>query len=204
MEAVAGLHVPRVPGIGHLQAERLGLRIVRDYRADLLVRPIPFPVEDFFEFYLFERYRLRTGPADLPPWIEGITYPDGTICISASTYEALYKGHPRARFTAVHEAVHGILHRPFLQHLQREWVDGRHITLYRRHELPPYTDPEWQANRIAEAILMPLPVVLDLIRQHGPDPWRLAVTFNVSYSAARVRISHLRRLGLISPGGAKR
>lgn len=193
-----GSKVPRVPGMGHRDAERIAAKVVRDFRPHLLTEPQEFPVAEFFEYHLVERYGLNTGVADLPMGIEGVTKPDGTIRIAAHVYDQLLDGIPgRPRFTPLHESVHGLVHLPTLRQLEVELIESTmdEPRLYRRSELRPFEDPEWQANRVAEAILMPSQSVQAVLARYGPNPHALMGVFKVSFTAADTRIGHLRSGG---------
>jgi hypothetical protein len=175
----------------------VGLEIVREYaayrqREDLLTEVQPFPVEDFYQFYLRERFRLVPGAGELPFGMEGVTYPNGQMLLAPSVYEGLLDGEPRARMTAAHEAVHGVVHLEHLQQAAWQSTSGSAPALYRRNELPPYADPEWQARRIASTVLMPWPLVKRLLEKHGASVEALKAAFNVSTSAAEVRLNILR------------
>ena len=180
-----------------MDAERWGERIVRAYRSDLLVCPAPFPVPDFFEFYLPQKYKVKSGPAELPPGHEGLTEPPGSVLLAGHVYEAMLDGQPRARFTPVHEGAHAIVHLPTLRKLNCRLVEGVGLTLYRREDLPSYADPEWQANRIAGAILMPKYPVQMLVEKYGHDASALEEIFQVSRAAAEVRLDQAKRMGWI-------
>jgi len=182
------------------QAERLAEEIVREFRPGLLTKPGRFPTHEFFEFYLPRRYHLNTGVEDLPVGIEGITRPNGTIRIAPHVYDAMVDEEDgRPRLTPVHEGIHGIVHLPTLRRLKRALVEGGENgpALYRREDLPPFFDPEWQANRVAGAILMPWRAVAAVVDRYGKDPQALMEAFGVSRQAAGVRFYHLERLGRI-------
>lgn len=77
---------------------------------------------------------------------EGFTDIYGTvITLREDVYEGLIKNNPRARFTAMHELSHKILH-----------CNNRfNLTRCRSEHIPIYCDPEWQANALAGAMLCP-------------------------------------------------
>ncbi|HXG35340.1 MAG TPA: ImmA/IrrE family metallo-endopeptidase [Dehalococcoidia bacterium] len=187
--------VPVVPPLSHREAEARALRIVRDFQAELLDTPTPFPAEEFFEFYLPQHYGLKTGVAHLPSGIEGVTTPSGEILLGARVYDSLFAGDSRARFTAIHEAIHGILHLPVTREMACQLEEGLEPRLFRRRELPAYLDPEWQANRVTGAVLMPAATMRILVKKAGKNPSAVASVFQVSYSAAEVRLGQLGKLG---------
>jgi hypothetical protein len=196
-----GLTVPQMPGMRRIDAERRARAIVLAFRPEIWDHPQSFPSAEFFEFHCVERYKLNTGTADLPFGIEGVTRPNGCIRIAASVYDDMLDDLTgRSRFTPIHEAVHGIVHLPTLRRLQVELVEGAspNPRLYRREELPSFADPEWQANRIAGAMLMPVAAVQAVVARYGRDIRAIMDTFKVSHAAAETRLSQLDQLGWLS------
>jgi Zn-dependent peptidase ImmA (M78 family) len=61
-----------------------------------------------------------------------------------------------------------------------------------RGQVAPYRNPEWQADTFAANILMPEAVVRRLILK-GVGPAEIASTFEVSYSAAQIRVEKVMR-----------
>jgi Zn-dependent peptidase ImmA (M78 family) len=110
--------------------------------------------------------------------------------VSEKTYEGACAGKGRDRFTVVHEAFHGIRHR---KQIREKLVHSGGLVLYRRKTIPPYRDPEWQANTFASAVLMPHPMVRQLSKtESGPSLlWAMKESFGVSLEAAKVRIDKL-------------
>lgn len=190
-----GIVVPSVPPMSCEDAEKWGEKIVRGFRPELFLRPGPFPVPEFFEFHLVEKYHIKTGPADLPPGVEGVTSPDGTIQLAGDVYDAMFMDNPRARFAAAHEGAHGIVHLPTLRRLNCKLIEGSSPSLYRRQELPAYRDPEWQANRIAAAVLVPVESLRALTARFGKDLDAVVQVFLVSWTTAQRRLLELERLG---------
>jgi Zn-dependent peptidase ImmA (M78 family) len=95
----------------------------------------------------------------------------------------------RPRFTIVHEAGHGILHRA---QIRRQLSDGR-LTMHRRACVAPYLDPEWQANTFASAVLTPAAMARQVAEER--PAWQRVMTFqrvfDVSAQAAEVRLKTL-------------
>lgn len=187
--------VPIVPAMSRWDAERWAKKIVGEYRPDLLDRAQPFPVPDFFEMHLYRKYGLKPGPAELPTGIEGLTDQDGNVLLAGSVYEDMMDGDARARFTSVHEGVHGIVHLPTLKRLNCKLVEGGAPTLHRRRDIPAFVDPEWQANRITAGVLMPAKAVRQLLATWNRDPLVISEAFGVSRSAASLRIAELGQMG---------
>ena len=191
--------VPKVPPLSRAAAEARALAIDREFRPDLLLEAGPFPVPEFFEYHLVERYGLKTGLAELPLGVEGVTEPDGVIKLASEVYDLMHDGQPRARYTAVHEGIHGIQHVPVVRGLQCEILAGNaQPRFYRAKDLPAYRSPEWQANRISAGVLMPWRAVKGLVRRYGRDVDAMMETFLVSRRAAEVRLAQLGEMGWLS------
>lgn len=77
---------------------------------------------------------------------EGRTLLNGSgMILRSDVYDALIEqNEPRARFTAMHELAHRILHCKLTSSLARA-----------RGKVEVYCDPEWQADALAGAILCP-------------------------------------------------
>jgi len=160
----------------------------------------PIPVQEFLEHVLPTFYNVDEGVSDeLPPGIEGITYPKNRrgnpeIVLSSAVYENLCQDQPRARFTATHECGHGIMH---IRQVGTQLVDGTHPVLYRRDQLPAYLSPEWQANVFASTFLMPTKALMAIGKNRRIDDALVAKTFQVSVEAASIRLSDMRRRGVL-------
>jgi Zn-dependent peptidase ImmA (M78 family) len=138
---------------------------------------------------------LDVGVEDLAPGDEGITYPDGRVILSESTYRGMVAGNPRDRFTTIHEGYHGIQHAHQLQH---RLVHSK-LVLHRRQSIPTFRDPEWQANAFASVTLMPTEMVCEVIRpvKECYRPIIVQKTFCVSAQSAAYRLKHLAERGKI-------
>lgn len=101
-----------------------------------------------------EAFGVGFGVQDLPPDEEGFTDPERhEIVISTPVYLAALERRGRARQTCAHEIGH-------LHHIVQARAVIRHSTapeLARRInvDVPIYCHPEWQAERIGSALLMP-------------------------------------------------
>lgn len=144
--------------------------------------------------WLFEgggltRLRIGYDVQALPYGEEGRYNPrDNAIILSVDTYEGLFIDYPRSRFTLAHELGHAILHGRFL----KEALEGRMPQrTYKRTDLKPYFDPEWQANRFAGGFLMPAPVLRKCIRD-GLSDRRISSYLLVSLSALQKRRKDLK------------
>lgn len=183
-------YVPAVPPLSTHDIECDALTIIRNFYPGLLVEPEAFPVLDFFDHVLRDAYGLDTGVEPCSDGVEGITWPDGRVILSEDTYRRAARDEGRPRFTVVHEGYHGIKH---CRHIKRVLVHTGELVLYRRSNLLPYRDPEWQADTFASAVLMPAPMVRRVAAETRPELARSAVvrTFKVSPRAAEVRLAKL-------------
>ena len=119
--------------------------------------------------------------AEMGPRLGAVNPLTGDFMIREDVYEAAVSGNPRHRFTVAHEAGHAMMHVRTLNRLPTSI--GR---------VPPYRDPEWQANRFAAALLMPRHLVknctsISEIMEH----------FGVSKECAEMRIRTL-KLGIFN------
>lgn len=182
--------VPLVAPLSRGNIENDATEIIRRFYPWLLSTPGKFPVLDFFDHVLREVYDLDPGVDQMSDGVEGMTWPDGRVLVNEETYRGADDGVGRARFTIVHEGYHGIKHR--LQ-IRKALVDTGELVLYRRHDIKPYVDPEWQANTFAGAILMPEIMVRRLATgiQRSLLISRMVDVFGVSQKAAEVRLKKL-------------
>lgn len=89
-------------------------------------------------------YLFSVLPDEDMPGMAGITaIGEYTICLAESTYVALCNGDPDARMIAAHEFGHLILHSQQAPQLAKRTTADERV------------DPEWQADRFAEAWMMP-------------------------------------------------
>lgn len=100
----------------------------------------------------------------------GLTDPRaGKIYLREDIYERACRGAGRDRFTAAHELGHFLLH---------DDVDVGFARISKNEYLPPYCDPEWQANAFAGEFLMDHDVIRDM------TPTEIVSACGVSYAAA--------------------
>ena len=158
------------------------------------------PVEQIAEFYLGYNFDfvkdLETLPRDI---IGGIDFDSKTIIINAAIEDHI----GRYSFTVAHEIAHHVLHRE----LFLEASSGNRIMCRGGSKRPI---EEVQADRFAEALLMPKDIVIKFFKAiKSRKPYskraRLALSArmiksigldNVSVSAMEMRLVHL---GLIPP-----
>jgi hypothetical protein len=175
-------------------------RLLQTYYPEHWSTPRPVPVLHLFEFILPKRYRIQTSVQErLPYGVEGVAYPRNAngypeIVLLERVYERADDGFGRDRFTAAHECGHGLMH---LTQINTQLVDGRVPAMFRRQDIRPYLDPEWQAHVFAGAFLMPTAAVQAFVKSSGADPVLMAGTFQVSTIAAEKRLTHMRKGGQI-------
>lgn len=102
-------------------------------------------------------------------------YPNSNLLrIREGVYLGACAGNGRDRFTIAHELGHLFLHRDVELTLARSgpW----------EKEIPPYRDPEWQANTFASEFLIPHDMV------QGMTPQAVAKKCGTSYEAARIAL----------------
>lgn len=102
------------------------------------------------------------------------SYHEPLIVVSQTTYDKLERGDPRARMTIAHEVGHLLLH------------CRRPITMNKSARYDRHTDPEWQADLFAAALLMPKEAFKKM--KSVDEAMR---TFGVSRSAAITRAKWL-------------
>jgi hypothetical protein len=183
-------YVPRVAAKTKRKIEAEAIAFLSRHFSERLTTPGRLDVLEMWEL-LTEEHGLQTGVEELSDGVEGMTWPDGRVFVSEATYRGAAEHDGRSRFTMCHEAYHGLEHR---QQVQNVLVDTGELALYRRHDLAPCVDPEWQANVFAASILMPWPPVKAVLAEAANTPIEdLMYFFKVSKSAARIRLQEFRR-----------
>lgn len=115
---------------------------------------------------------------------EGRSYPDlKRLELRSDVYDALIADDHRARFTAMHEVGHLVLH---------AGIPLRRTASVSNHKI--FEDSEWQSDRFAAEYLMPVKVILSIER---PSAARISELCGVSLRAAMVRINGLKREGIL-------
>ena len=180
--------VPEVPGRSWSGIDKIANRVLSQVYPELLYKPSAFPVIDFIEFELTGLCGYKLCVEELPPLIEAQTdFISKEIILSQDTYEKLHYNDVRARFTAVHEVGHVFLHSA---HFEEIIIQKRTAIRLSRSAIPPFKDPECQANVFAASILMPTKHVVNVVQQ-GNGPMELCNVFDVSWEAATHRINGL-------------
>ena len=113
------------------------------------------------------------------------------ILASATTYDWLEEGYPRAGYFVAHELGHCLMHTDQLVRLAQMPV-AEQAAFHRGGEVAEheaYRDTEWQANAFASALLMPARGLLALEQEYKEfGPTEVAEHFHVSTQAARYRL----------------
>lgn len=182
--------VPRVAPKSKWEIEKEAEALIRQHFPERLETPGHLDVLEFWEL-LEDAYGLRPGVDELSDGTEGMTYPDGRVLVNEATYRGVVGGNGRSRFTMCHEAYHGLAHR---NQIRNVLIDTGELALYRRSELPPAVDPEWQANVFAASILMPWPAVATVLKSCANTPVvDIIYFFRVSHMAATIRCREFKR-----------
>lgn len=112
---------------------------------------------------------------------EAFVIPDnGLLALREDVYEKLLCDDGRARFTIMHELGHIILQHNATFHRNG---DGKH---------KPFEDSEWQANTFSSYVLIPA----DLCLQYARDEYDIMERFGVSYQAAEIALSKIKKATL--------
>lgn len=185
----ADMKVPMVMGRSWYEIGKSTESLTSKIYPELLIKPGPFPLADFIEFEMTDVMNFGYEISELPDGIEAAMDPQHKrIILSPETYESLLKDNPRARFTAAHEIGHALLHSNELRH---RILDGGNVLKLNRGSIPPYRDPECQANAFASALLMPTRHIVEIIKSPLRQTTRIINTFKVSVEAAGYRVNRL-------------
>lgn len=182
--------VPSVTPMSYRDTERVAEKQLLAMFPERLETPGIIDVIETWEL-LGDTETFTASVCELPPGVEGRTWPDGRVELAETTYVSACNGDTRARFTVAHECAHAWQH---AEQIKSVLESGKGLRLNRRQEIPAYCDPEWQADAIAAAYLMPR-VALKKIEAAGQrlSPHVLQETFQVSYTAACKRIRIIRK-----------
>lgn len=190
--------VPCMAAMSRKQIELIAGWLVKGVSPKTLRAAQAFPIGHFCEFALERICGISFGVDYLPAGSEGKL--DGNeLIVDAAVYDRVQQNDGRARFTLAHELGHCMLHAAQLHKLN---LNPGRVVLYRRVDLKPYNDPEWQANAFAGALLMPTAAMVHIVTEGGRCPEAMVVEkttalLRVSRTAAEVRLRQLRALGLL-------
>lgn len=155
-------------------------------------------VERLLDIHLYNTHKfVKEISCDLPIGVEALMHPfEEKIEISERAFNGIISGDPHYRFTGCHEAFHVICHAT--QMATWDSLDLYNSITLARGNHPAYVKPEWQADHGAGAFLMPketlVPFVENLKRKRaykGDIIREVMKVYNVSYSAAGIRLSKL-------------
>lgn len=162
-----------------------------------LIEPGSINVLELIDIYLPKEYGYKVELIDDNKSIqfEGAVIPEKKkIMFPVQIYNGIAERIPRCLFTGAHEISHVVLHSNQLN--RRELIDFIINGYKRKDEIKPYEDPEWQANYMAGAILMPLstlkPIVNELISKRIPEHNivnKISSIYGVSNIAAEIRLN---------------
>ncbi len=186
--------VPEVAPMSYQDAERLSTARIRKHFPELLIAPGPLDVVEVFELLQDEYGMAVSVSSSLPDGVEGRTWPSGLVELSETTYAGAVNNEPRPRFTVIHECNHAWHH---AHQIKNVLESGTTLRLNRRSNIPSYRDPEWQANALTGAMLMPISALQILKDKRQLNVHAVQDTFNVSYQAAKTRLAVIQRKNFI-------
>ena len=192
---------PKIPVVSPrsaAQIEALALSLLQELSPESLNKPSAIPACELFDYLIPNKFGFKSGVQKMAKGLEGYTdVAARTVFLSSNVYEELEFNDGRARFSAMHESGHVVLHG--MERNLSVSTSGGGMLLARKTEIPAYQNPEWQANQFASSILLPAPMVRQLAMMSGLRNELLIKqtmeTFKVSYSAAKFR---LEKLGLVA------
>lgn len=187
----------RVKPLSKAALESISRDILLRFDPEALNAPKKLDVESLIDTFLMSSFGWSLDvQTDLPPDILGISDPKNqSIRLSEDTYQRILAGDGRARFTGCHEFGHVALHRGEMTERMITFGESNEM-LFRNatSSLRAFENPEWQADYLAGALLMPKNAVQILTQTNRMNRVSAMVaSFGVSIQAAEVR---LKKLGL--------
>jgi hypothetical protein len=190
----------KAKGLSRDRIETAAELVLKDFCPEMLEGLQALDVERLYEAYLPKRFGIATGYQELAPGIHGFTNPTRlesavSVClVDASDRATLRFG----RSTMGHETGHCVLHaHQFRQKKIHTFLhDGTHAPeqrLFRRDEVKPYEDPEWQAWWFCKAIFLPKSVLMAEVKD-GITIRKIAETVNLNPAFVEVRLRNLQLL----------
>lgn len=184
-----GITIPKVRGRSGMNIEAAAGLLLNQFSPGSLQSIEPIDVIALFEGSALRSMGFEYGVENLPHGMDGKTdFAERRCIVSADTYDGAERDG-RSRFTMGHEIGHVCLHRKEMIGILEE--QRRPSTFYRK-DIPAYLDPEWQANRFAGALLMPLHHMIRLLAD-GADEHAIMNLFKVSFTAAEIRIREVKK-----------
>lgn len=186
-----------VKPVSKLDLEKRAEAILSQFAPECLRTPSALDVRKFLDVYLDQEFGWSIDVRDaLPADTLGYCNPTTrTINISEETYDAIGADDGRARFTGCHEGSHVILHGDQMRDRMVSFAASEEY-LYRQNrvELKAFENPEWQADFLAGALLMPARMIRVLKRGTASEEeliQKMCDTFKVSRQAADVRLKKM-------------
>lgn len=176
-----------------IELEAISEQILSEFDPEMLLKPKALEVHKLIDNYMLNRFDWSLDVReDLPNGILGLSDPKTkTVGLPEKTYVGIVEGEGRPRFTGCHEFSHVVLHKDQMQ-FRMITLDQHTDSMYRtdRGSLRAFEDPEWQADFLAGALLMPRKIVLQLMQKYSGETLLqiMVKTFKVSRTAAEVRI----------------
>lgn len=191
---------PKIPVVSPRSAkqiEAVTLEILKELSPESLRKPSAVPALGLFDYLIPEKYGFKSGIQSMAKGLEGWTDVNAkTVFLASDVYDFLELDDGRARFSAMHESGHVVLHGTELN--LNVSTSGGQTILARRGDVPAYQNPEWQANHFASAILMPQTMVLQVFEStrgnREAQIKAIMAIFKVSWTAAEIRLN---KLGLL-------
>lgn len=190
---MAGVEI-KFPGMSRESIEKRAELLLHQFQPKVLAGAEPFLVERFVDLHLEDLTGVEPDYRHLPTGIYGLT-DQNEMVIDLSLVEDP-DSLPFLNSTMSHELGHALMHVPVLRKFGRQQVfeqkgkNGGEVNLYRRKDLKPYEDPEWQAWRFASAVLMPREAISEMIRR-GYSRYDLAQHFQVNEVYVQTRLRQL-------------
>jgi predicted transcriptional regulator len=186
-----------VKAVSKRELEERAERLLSRFFPECLQRPTALNVERLIDVHLEEEFGWSLDVRETFPLdILGYTDPKTkTLNISEETHEAIIAGDGRARFTGCHEFSHVVLHGDQMRDRMVSFsASNEHLFRKDRLSLRAFEDPEWQADYLAGALLMPAKMVRELRRQTSSEYQlleKMCEAFKVSRQAAEVRLKKM-------------
>lgn len=178
--------VPEVPGRSWASIDTIAKQMILHVYPELMKNSSPFPVLNFIEFNMRNVIGYTMAVEELPIYTEAQTdFISKEIIFSEETYDGLCRDEARARFTAMHEVGHAVLHSDFFDDMVS---NNRKTKRLSRESIKPFMDPECQANVFAASILMPTNHVVKIIHESDNPVEEIIERFAVSREAASNRV----------------
>jgi Zn-dependent peptidase ImmA (M78 family) len=159
------------------------MEIIQKFQPEMLIKPMAFDIERFYECDLAELTGVEPVYEELPLEVHGYTDVEQMKCVISKQLADDASRIQFFRSTVAHEVGHVVIHVPEFR--QRKAMirlihnqEDVSLRLYREEDILPYRNPEWQAWWFAKSLLMPGVMVRKAI-EAGYDEYDLAEAFQV-------------------------